>query len=155
MINDEGLRTVHTDSQKASSWPTMVNVRHQANLSTLVVAIAAAFWLLFLMPAAAHQGHEFQASIQTALPIAPTSASTVRGAQSMPPVGVLSTCSEGCADCCGLQTCTPGAGPCGAGLIATASTLGISACAISQSLGRSEPQLAGRTVGPLEKPPRT
>jgi hypothetical protein len=147
----EGIR-------KSSSWPAMVNVCQQVNLSMLAIAIAAAFWLLFPLPAAAHQGHEFQASIQTALPNAPTSAGTVLGAQSVVPTGVLSTCSEGCiggADCCGLQTCTPCAGPCGAGLIATASTLGIPVGAISQNIGRLEPQLAGRTVGPLEKPPRT
>jgi hypothetical protein len=117
----------------------------------------AAFWLFFPSPAAAHQAHEFQASIQIALPIAPINAGTARGAQSAVPTGVLSTCTEGCiggADCCGLQTCTPCAGPCGAGLIATASALGISV-AISRNVGRSEPQMAGRTVAPLEKPPRT
>ncbi|HEX6000445.1 MAG TPA: hypothetical protein VFZ16_13800 [Hyphomicrobiaceae bacterium] len=138
----------------------MVNVRQRARVSTLAIAIAAALSLLFALPAAAHQAHEndIRAAIQTALPIAPTNAGTMLGQQSVVPAGVLSKFSGGRvggADCCSSQTCTPCAGPCGAGLIATASTLGIPVAAIGQSIGRSEPQLAGRTVGPLEKPPRT
>ena len=122
----------------------MVNVRQKARVSTLAIVIAAAFSLLFALPAAAHQAHEHdnRAAVQTALPIAPTSAGTVFGAQCAVPTGVLGTCSEGCiggADCCGLQTCTPCAGPCGAGLIATASTPGISAGAIGRNIGWVEP----------------
>jgi hypothetical protein len=129
----------------------------------LAIAIAAVFWPLFALPAAAHRthGHYDLVAAQTVLVDAAKgigAALSKRDVASAYSHAASFSCCASCstsAGCCGSGASTPcGYGACGAGLLLNASIAGIRLEPMRIRIGSGDQQLAGRAVEPLDKPPR-